>query len=168
LVSQEYDRAVTLWRQNPSASNKTPWESLVTHTPAAVSGLEYRLILTAHALTVRISRKLAEIALDNWDLGYLKDKAAIILSELATNAARIAPGTEIEVGVGWHDGWVRLEVWDESPEIPSVPTAPSLESEDGRGLWLSSHLADKFGIDPRSGGGKTIWAMLQCDPAPSS
>jgi anti-sigma regulatory factor (Ser/Thr protein kinase) len=139
--------------------------SLVTDTPATVDGLEYRLILTAHALTVRIPRKLAEIALDNWDLGHLKDKATIILSELATNAVRIVPGTEIEVGVCCCDGWVRLEVWDESPDIPGVPTALSLDSEGGRGLWLSSHLADKFGIDPRPGGGKTIWAMLQCEAA---
>lgn len=135
----------------------------MTDTLATDNGLEYRLTLTAHALSVRVPRKLAEIALDNWDLGHLKDKAAIILSELATNAARIVPGTEIEVGVRWRDGWVRLEIWDESPDIPSVPTALSLDSEGGRGLWLSSHLADKFGIDPRPGGGKTIWAMLQCE-----
>jgi anti-sigma regulatory factor (Ser/Thr protein kinase) len=135
----------------------------VTPTP---DDLAYRLLLTADVRTVRIPRKLVEIALDNWDLAHLKDKAALIASELVTNTARVVPGTEIEVGVCLRDGWVRLEVSDESPEIPSVPVSPSVTEEGGRGLFVADALADKFGIEPRppdSGGGKTIWAALLCD-----
>ena len=130
--------------------------------------LEYRLALTPHPLTVRIPRKLAELALDNWDLGHLKDRASLIVSELITNAGQAVPGTEIEIGVRLRDGWVRLEVSDSSPEIPSVPTTLSLTDEGGRGLFVVDALADKFGIDPRApedGGGKTIWAALLCESA---
>jgi anti-sigma regulatory factor (Ser/Thr protein kinase) len=130
-------------------------------------GLEYRLFLTAHVLMVRIPRKLVEMALDNWGLGHLKDKASMILSELVTNTARLMPGTEIEVAVYLRNDWIRLEVSDESPEIPAVPMTLSLTDQGGRGLFVVDALADKFGIEPRppeAGGGKTIWAMLQCAP----
>jgi anti-sigma regulatory factor (Ser/Thr protein kinase) len=135
----------------------------VTPTP---DDLAYRLLLTADVRTVRIPRKLVEIALDNRDLGHLKDKASLIVSELVTNTAQVVPGTEIEVGVCLRDGWVRLEVSDRSPEIPNVPASLSLTDEGGRGLFVADALADKFGIDPRppdAGGGKTIWAALLCD-----
>jgi hypothetical protein len=160
LLFQDYDCAVTLWGH--TSQTKTPWDQLVTTIDS--DGLEYRLVLPAHLLTVRMPRKLTEIALDAWGLGHLKDKAAVILSELVGNTLTVVPGSTIEVGVCWRDGWVRLEVWDESPEIPSVPATLSLDAEDGRGLWVSAHLADKFGIDPRTPG-KTIWAMLLCESA---
>jgi anti-sigma regulatory factor (Ser/Thr protein kinase) len=115
---------------------------------------------------VRIPRKLAESALDNWGLGHLKDRVSMILSELVTNTAKLMPGTQIEVGVHLRGGWLRVEVSDGSPEIPSVPADLSLTDEGGRGLFVSEALADKFGIEPRppeAGGGKTIWAALLCD-----
>jgi serine/threonine-protein kinase RsbW len=139
----------------------------VTQTPLLTPPdcLECRLFLTAHVLMVRIPRKLAEMAFDAWGLAHLKDKASMILSELVTNAAKLMPGTEIEVGMYLRNDWVRLEVSDVSTEIPSVPMSLSLTDEGGRGLFVVDVLADKFGIEPRpaeSGGGKTIWAMLQC------
>jgi anti-sigma regulatory factor (Ser/Thr protein kinase) len=127
-------------------------------------GVEYRLLMTAHVLMVRVPRKLAELALDNWGLGHLKDKASLIISELVTNTATLMPGTPIEVGVYLRNGWVRLEVSDVSSEIPGVPMSLSLMDEGGRGLFVADALADKFGIEPRppeAGGGKTIWALLQ-------
>lgn len=119
----------------------------------------YRLVLTADPMTIRVPRKLAELALENWGLAHLTDSAAVIVSELATNTLKVAKGTEIEVGVSLQGGWVRLEVWDGSPTIPAVPADLDLDSLGGRGLWVVSQLADKFGIDPCRGG-KTIWAML--------
>jgi anti-sigma regulatory factor (Ser/Thr protein kinase) len=145
----------------------------LTNRPAALGttgGLEYRLRMTAHLRSARLPRKLAEIALDTWDLGHLTDRASVILSELVTNAAKLMPGTEIEIGVSSRDGWLRLEVSDASPRMPGVPASVSLTGEGGRGLFVAEALADKFGIEPRApayGGGKTIWALLVCD-APES
>lgn len=51
-------------------------------------------------MTVRVPRKLTEIALENWRLAHLKPKAGLIVSELVTNTAKIVPGTEIEVEIG--------------------------------------------------------------------
>jgi anti-sigma regulatory factor (Ser/Thr protein kinase) len=139
----------------------------VTAAPPPPDGLECRLLLTAHVLMVRIPRKLAEMALENWGLGHLKDRASMILSELVTNTAKLMPGTQIEVGVFLRNDWVRLEVSDASPQIPAVPVDLNLTDEGGRGLFLADALADKFGIEPRApeaGGGKTIWALLQCGP----
>lgn len=103
-----------------------------------------------------------------WDLGHLTDAASVILSELVTNAVKSVPGGEIEVGVRVRDGWLRLEVTDGSPRLRRVPDAPSLTSEGGRGLFVVEALADKVGVEPRSGEsgtGKTVWAMLPCDAA---
>lgn len=134
-----------------------------THPP-----LRYRLALTSDPMTIRVPRKLVELALHNWNLDHLASAATVIVSELATNTLKVVPGTEIEVGVSLDDTWLRIEVWDESPVIPSVPADLALEleqdAEGGRGLWVVSHMADKFGIDTApsvQGHGKTIWAMLQ-------
>lgn len=133
--------------------------------PAIADGCEFRLLMTAHVRTARLPRKLAEIALDTWDLAHLKDRTTVILSELVTNAVKLMPGTQIEVGFGVRDGWLWLEVSDTSPRIPGVPAKPSLTDEGGRGLFVAEALADKFGIErrPAEPGGKTIWAALLCE-----
>ncbi|MBO2448370.1 ATP-binding protein [Actinomadura barringtoniae] len=136
-------------------------------TLAAISGrddLTYRLIVPADVMTIPVPRKLAEIALENWQLTHLKMAVATVVSELVTNACNEVPGTVIQTALGLEGGWLRLEVRDCSPVIPKVPTELRLDAIGGRGLWVASHLADKFGIDPHADGGKTIWAMWLQDP----
>jgi anti-sigma regulatory factor (Ser/Thr protein kinase) len=122
-------------------------------------GLSYRLSLTADVTMIRVSRKLAEIALEGWSLSHLRIPVTTVVSELVTNSVKVTFGAEIEVGLFLHGGWLRLEVWDSSDVIPEVPAELDLDAENGRGLWAATHLADKFGIDPHASGGKTIWAM---------
>jgi serine/threonine-protein kinase RsbW len=124
-----------------------------------------RLSLTADTTMIRVARKLAEIALKNWHLAHLRLPLTTVISELVTNSVKATSGAEIEVGLRLQGAWLRLEVWDSSDVIPEVPVDLDLEAEDGRGLWVAAHLADKFGIDPHARGGKTIWAMwLQAPP----
>ncbi|MBO2452566.1 ATP-binding protein [Actinomadura barringtoniae] len=110
-------------------------------------------------------RKLAEITLESWGLTHLRLPVTSVVSELVTNSAKAVSSAEIEVSLHLQDAWLRLEVWDSSNVIPDVPIELDLDAEDGRGLWVAAHLADKFGIDPQARGGKTIWAMWQHDPS---
>ncbi|XVQ15119.1 ATP-binding protein [Spirillospora sp. CA-255316] len=131
-------------------------------------GLTYRLALTADVTTIRVPRKLAEIALTSWNLPHLCIAVTTVVSELVTNASKEVPGTEIQVALHLRDGWLRLEVWDSSDVIPEVPAELDLNAEGGRGLWVAAHMADKFGIDPHPHthrGGKTIWVMWLCNQA---
>ncbi|MBO2454887.1 ATP-binding protein [Actinomadura barringtoniae] len=122
---------------------------------------------------IRLARKLAENALENWSLTHLRLPVTTTVTELVTNSSKAASGSEIEVVLRLQGPWFRLEVRDSSDVIPEVPAELDLDAEDGRGLWVASHLADKFGIDPGPHGGKTIWAMWlqdrpdeQCSPLP--
>nr|WP_285515749.1 hypothetical protein [Streptomyces sp. NBRC 14336] len=52
---------------------------------------------------------------------------------------------------------VRVEVADGCAEVPCVEGRLAVDSESGRGLVLLSEVADKWGVDRRSGGGKSVW-----------
>lgn len=68
----------------------------------------------------------------------------LIVSELAANAVTHA-GTIFEVAVHT-DGLVRIDVSDQSPQLPeprpASPTAPS-----GRGLHLLDAICDRWGVE---------------------
>jgi anti-sigma regulatory factor (Ser/Thr protein kinase) len=90
------------------------------------------------------------------------ETAAIIVSELATNAVLHGEGS-IELRVVADDAALRIEVSDEGPNaVPSV-RAPSADpaSEGGRGLRLVDLLATRWGVellDDR----KVVWAEIPC------
>ncbi|WP_330174697.1 ATP-binding protein [Streptomyces sp. NBC_01498] len=94
--------------------------------------------------------------------GELGDTAALLLSELVTNALRHGspPGREIVVSVRRADGLLRLEVEDAGDTVPS-PRTPELVDECGRGLALVVALADDWGVEPRRGPGKLVWVTLK-------
>ncbi|MCD0482240.1 ATP-binding protein [Streptacidiphilus sp. ASG 303] len=112
--------------------------------------------------------------------------AAVVLSELVTNA--VLHGTEGGGGTGGAGGAdaasvtlsvslgpvhgpdalsvLRLSVHDPGADRPRVRRAGS-DEESGRGLLLVAALADRWGCDPLSGGGKQVWAELDL-PAPQA
>ncbi|WP_329384631.1 ATP-binding protein [Streptomyces sp. NBC_01716] len=94
--------------------------------------------------------------------GELGDTAALLLSELVTNALRHGspPGREIHVTVSRGDGLLRLEVEDAGEALPH-PRTPDLVDECGRGLALVAALADDWGVAGREGPGKRVWVTLK-------
>lgn len=90
------------------------------------------------------------------------DTAALLLSELVTNALRHGspPGREVAVTLHHSDGLFRLEVEDAGDYLPR-PRTPDLDDECGRGLALVAALADDWGVVPRRGPGKRVWVMLK-------
>ncbi|MEV7870383.1 ATP-binding protein [Streptomyces sp. NPDC088124] len=116
-----------------------------------------------HPSSVGLARLELRKALAGWGLSGLEDSAALILSELLTNAARharVSPGREIETRYLAESDGLRIEVHDASCVRP-VPRAPDPEAPDGRGLAIVDALADRWGVGARDGGvGKVVWATL--------
>ena len=91
------------------------------------------------------------------------ESAALLTSEVVTNAI-VHAGRDITVhAVVNEDACVRVEVSDAEPRLPAVqPTR--IESTNGRGLVLVEALATTWGIDVKSVG-KTVWFELQSEQA---
>ncbi|MET9788219.1 ATP-binding protein [Streptomyces canus] len=109
---------------------------------------------------VRAARKAVRNRLSAWNLDGLADVAALLVSELVTNALRHATGP---IGVRLvrpdaADGVLLVEVSDPLPDPPRERVA-GLEDESGRGLQLVAHAARRWGTRP-GGTGKTVWFEL--------
>jgi anti-sigma regulatory factor (Ser/Thr protein kinase) len=107
--------------------------------------------------TPRGARQMVASALEGWGLDDVYGSAALVVSELATNAVKHA-GTDLDVIVSKLNGeHVRVEVVDGSYEPPVRPDAPSEES--GRGISLVEHFSDDWGAEARPDG-KVVWAVI--------
>ncbi|SOB78791.1 ATP-binding protein [Streptomyces sp. 1331.2] len=91
------------------------------------------------------------------------DVAELLLGELFANAVQHcdAPADRlIEVRFAVANSSLRLEVHDAGSGRPCVGSATP-DDEHGRGLFLVSELAERWGCCPRAGGiGKFVWALV--------
>jgi PAS domain S-box-containing protein len=91
----------------------------------------------------------------------LADTAQLLTGELVTNAVLHAR-TGVEVGVGVHDGRVRVRVSDRRPCRGPVPRSSSPYAGTGRGLALVERLASRHGTDTGDTH-KSVWFELWPD-----
>ncbi|WNI17038.1 ATP-binding protein [Actinacidiphila sp. ITFR-21] len=125
----------------------TPPQRLWPATPAGV-----------HRARHTLTDQLAE-----WGMAELADDAALVLSELMTNAHRHGRLTDHEIGTSFlrADQGVILEVHDARPERPAVNTALDPTAEHGRGLTIVDAVTDGcWGVTDRDGPGKVVWAAV--------
>ena len=87
----------------------------------------------------------------------LCDTLALLVSEVATNALVHGTG-DVQVRVTTRERVLRVEVADDSPQMPQPRSAGLLE-EGGRGLSLVDQLAQGWGVY-REGAGKVVWFEL--------
>lgn len=124
----------------------TPPQRLWPATPGGVHRARHMLVGT-----------LAE-----WELAELADDAALVLSELMANAQQHGHVPDREIGVSLFripDGVV-IEVHDARPEHPVLRRAADSD-EHGRGLAIVDSLTSgHWGVTPREGPGKVVWATL--------
>ncbi|MBQ0888950.1 ATP-binding protein [Streptomyces sp. RM72] len=110
---------------------------------------------------VRTARSLVRRTLDDWRLDSVGDIAALLVSELVTNALRHATGpigvrvVRDPAGVA---GVLLVEVSDPLPDPPRERAARP-DDEDGRGLQLVATAARRWGTRPGEAG-KTVWFEL--------
>ncbi|MFD6798790.1 ATP-binding protein [Streptomyces cyaneofuscatus] len=102
----------------------------------------------------------------------VRDPVVLVVSELVTNAvaADAAAGAtednEVELVIDRAARYVALAVTDASDEpLPRTPATAPADQDCGRGLILLDALADDHGWNPRTSGGKCVWALFRCTPA---
>ncbi|GGO97600.1 ATP-binding SpoIIE family protein phosphatase [Wenjunlia tyrosinilytica] len=109
--------------------------------------------LEPHPQTAGRARRLVRRALRRWDLPELIDATELLVSEVVTNAVRFAE-RPITLRLLRTDV-LRCEVGDDAPQLPRMRhAAPS--DEDGRGLYLVSRVAKRWGAT-RLSTGKVVW-----------
>lgn len=127
--------------------------------PLAEGVVVARVSLGAAGVTARAARRLAVDALIGSADGDVIDDAAIVVTELVTNALlHGAPPAQLVVRVDTA-GNVRVEVSDASTVLP-VRVRQDRESMTGRGLKLVEASAERWGVQ-RQPVGKTVWAELR-------
>lgn len=127
--------------------------------------LHRTLTLPPHTASPAKARRFVESALQTAKLDEPAMTAALLVSELVTNAVLHA-GTRIEVEVRVHAGYVRVGVTDGTSAHARPQSTPRPDvAAVGRGTQLLDELADGWGTDSRASGGKTVWFELHGDDA---
>jgi anti-sigma regulatory factor (Ser/Thr protein kinase) len=116
-------------------------------------------ILPPEPTSARACRRFITTTLDEWGADAVADDAALLSSELVTNAVLHAR-TEIRVEILLDEGVLRVEVHDLDPRLPSVRSY-SVMSGTGRGLSLVEHTAESWSAEALPDGGKKVWFELR-------
>jgi hypothetical protein len=130
--------------------------------------------------SVRTARLFVVDRLQEWGADDLVDQAALLTSELATNAV-LHTRRPFTVRVARSGPTVRVEVADRSEEIPHLPRHLALSPSDGAstgdvfgvdaeagdrlfsGLGVVDAVASSWGAEPRPGEGKVVWFELRSE-----
>ncbi|MGW4547124.1 ATP-binding protein [Streptomyces violaceorubidus] len=118
-------------------------------------------VFSAAPDAVRAARSLVRRTLGEWRLDSVEDIAALLVSELVTNALRHATGpigVRVARGPDGVAGVLLVEVSDPLPDPPRERAARP-DDEDGRGLQLVASAARRWGTRPGEAG-KTVWFEL--------
>lgn len=89
----------------------------------------------------------------------------LVVSELVTNSLHCAFGP-VQVALAEQDGGVLVEVFDESPRLPSLVDGGA-DATSGQGIAIIDAIADQWGarheigdLDGNTVLGKVVWAVL--------
>jgi anti-sigma regulatory factor (Ser/Thr protein kinase) len=140
--------------------------TLVRRVPA--DGRQTRCVrLAALPSAVPWARRVLRHMLREWQLESMADPAALLVSELVTNAVEASAGRAyrehgklpmIGLAIRLTPATLALEVWDASALRP-VPRDAGIASDRGRGLLLVDALADSWG-HRAADGGKIVWCEV--------
>ena len=137
--------------------------------PSIASEISLAAVVTA----IGHARAYVTSIVTTWGLECLGDDAALLTSELVTNAVRATGITCPEPR--WSDpdhlALIRLrlivvddsliiEVWDREATPPVLPDTPDPEDESGRGLLIVAGLSKQWNYYRLAEGGKWVWAEL--------
>ncbi len=118
----------------------------------------FRISLKADPAAVAEARNLVREAVYAWNVPVDPSIAALLTSELVTNAIRYETGGSIKVFVACSCGHLRVYVHDTSRSAP-VPGEAQADAEAGRGLMLVGSLSTDWGYF-RTPQGKAVYFTL--------
>ncbi|MGW2568501.1 ATP-binding protein [Streptomyces sp. NPDC001537] len=135
--------------------------SLGARHAGAIAERRFRFELTAHPASPAQARRLTRARLNVWSVCEdICDTAALVISELVTNALVHTASSHIVCELHDGDELVRIAVRDEGC-FPGAPHASRArpEEEHGRGLLLIDALCEAWGAHEH-GPGLLVWAEL--------
>ncbi|WP_317446913.1 ATP-binding protein [Streptomyces collinus] len=119
---------------------------------------------------VGTARRVVRDLLTVWGVAEtVRDDAALVLSELVTNALVHAAGERVVCRVRGAADRVRLEIEDQNRgrALP-FPRKPGPDEQNGRGLFLVAALSDDWGVTLAPGRpARIVWAELPTAPPAS-
>jgi len=120
-----------------------------------------RISLPAGPIAAAHARSLVQEAIYAWDAPVDPPVAALLTSELVTNAIRHEPGETILLVITCECDQLRVDVHDTSRCVP-VPTDAPAYAEAGRGLMLVSSMSTEWGYY-QTPSGKAVYFTLTFD-----
>ena len=135
--------------------------------------------LAAAVTAIGRARAYVTFIVTAWGLKRVRDDAALLTSELVTNAVRATGITR--AAPRWSDpdhlALIRLrlivvddsliiEVWDREATPPVLLDTPDPEDEGGRGLLIVAGLSKQWNYYRLAEGGKWVWAELDIPATP--
>ena len=121
-----------------------------------------RVVLATGPAAPAEARTQVRTAIRNWEVPVDPYVAALLTSELVTNAIRHEKGETIALAIDCSQDRLRVDVHDTSRSAPTLVDAP-VDAETGRGLTLVANLADEWGSYPTLWG-KAVYFTLAFQP----
>ncbi|MFI6853224.1 ATP-binding protein [Streptomyces sp. NPDC050416] len=118
---------------------------------------QYSMRLTVGEHAPRHVRRIVRSFLEQWRMPELSEAVELGVTELLANVVQHVPDRRCALLLLRQPAGVRVEVTDGSDQLPLSPSHLDPEAEGGRGLLLLDAMADKWGVSPWRGGGKTVW-----------
>jgi anti-sigma regulatory factor (Ser/Thr protein kinase) len=111
-----------------------------------------------------IARNVTKATLLRWSLAEIYDDAAVVVSELVTNAIRygLSSGTAssaLRLVLVRYERQLVCMVTDPADTAPRM-REPDWVAETGRGLHIIEAISRAWGWTPLLGGGKAVWASF--------
>jgi anti-sigma regulatory factor (Ser/Thr protein kinase) len=118
----------------------------------------FRVQLTTGPTAPAEARRQVMMAICTWDVPVDRSVAALLTSELVTNAIRHEAGEVVTLAITCSRDRLRVDVHDTSRFLPVLVDAPA-EAETGRGLMLVATLSTDWGYYPTPAG-KAVYFTL--------
>lgn len=124
--------------------------------PLRSNVVELRWPVAVHS--ARLARRVVQALCRVARLPAVLDDAALVVSEMVGNSVRAGCGDTILLRLDWTPRRLRIEVHDDAPGQPQLVHAGP-EAEGGRGMWIVSQLAVRWGVTLKRPG-KVVWAEI--------